>query len=216
MAKKANVEMRRVRLSFPEDDPVTNAWIDAQPSASSSIRTLIREAMMAHGAIDALSRPLPAAPAKPSAEQVWEMLAEIEGVSLDEVVERYHKGALTSVPAQVAKPQPKKAKAPGATKDEPVQVADDAADDAVTDDSAASDDAEDATPQSPAEEPVEPVDEQTAEPVSSDDAADAAGDDAVGEAADDAAQRAEDDNAAEGDPASGLGTVNDFFSANRD
>lgn len=207
MAKKANVEMRRVRLSFPEDDPVTNAWIDAQPSASSSIRTLIREAMMAHGAIDALSRPLPAAPAKPSAEQVWEMLAEIEGVSLDEVVERYHKGALTSVPVQVAKPQPKKAKAPGATKDEPVQVADgaaddaadDASDDAVTDDSAASDDADDATPQSPAEEPVEPVDEQTAEPVSSDDAADAAGDDA-----------------AEGDPASGLGTVNDFFSANRD
>lgn len=54
----------RVRLTVPADDAVTLEWLEAQASVSASLRMLIREVMQEHGAIDALSRPLPGAGAR--------------------------------------------------------------------------------------------------------------------------------------------------------
>lgn len=54
----------RVRLTVPAEDAVTMQWLAAQSSVSASLRVLIREAMMQHGPIDALSRPLPTMPAQ--------------------------------------------------------------------------------------------------------------------------------------------------------
>lgn len=65
---KATTPPHRVRLTVPADDRVTLEWLEAQASVSASLRVLVREAMAAHGPIDALSRPLPGAlPQAPAA-----------------------------------------------------------------------------------------------------------------------------------------------------
>ena len=88
MAQGKGASPHRIRLTIPADDQVTLAWIEAQPSVSSAIRVLIREAMAAHGPIDVLSRPLPqqASSSRPRSARPGEPVAQPAPPDVDPAV----------------------------------------------------------------------------------------------------------------------------------
>ena len=48
-------DVKRIRISVPEDDEAVLAWFDAQYNVSQSVRAIVKEAIAAHGLRDHFS-----------------------------------------------------------------------------------------------------------------------------------------------------------------